>query len=318
MKVFTRDDRRAVRVVEGFRERVLAARHTSVRPKPEWTDGDYRAAAAKKIRHAAAFVEEFRRLGGILEGARALEIGCGAGIDSLLMALHPVDSVLGIDVELPLFDPGEKGERTRRLAREVLTGLGLPDDIDAVLRDRPVRLERMDATRMSFADDSFDLLWSRAAMEHILPPDKLLAEIARVVRPGGLIHHAIDPFYWLKGCHKAGIVDIPWAHARLSITEYHRFVAETRGEGEAANRSRHLRSLNQLTPRQWRRTIEAGPFEILDWKEESWPLAETLLMEHPDVLETLREDVEPADLTCRTIKVWLRNMPDPQATNAEG
>jgi SAM-dependent methyltransferase len=307
---FIRDDGRAVAVVDGFRQAVLAAPRTSVQPKPEWTDDDYRAAAEKKIRQAKAFVDEFTRLGGVVEGARTLEVGCGAGIDCLLMALQPVESVVGIDRDLPLFDSGDRGERTRRLAREVLRQLGLPEDVDAVLRERPVRLERMDATRMAFADDGFDLLWSRAAMEHIVPPEAVLAEMARVVRPGGLLHHGIDPFYWLKGCHKGGVVDIPWAHARLTAAEYHRFLLETRGEEEAASRTRHLQGLNHLTPRQWRSLLEAGPFEIVDWRVQRWPLAETLLEEHPDVPETLLDGVEPADLTCRTIKVWLRNRGD--------
>jgi ubiquinone/menaquinone biosynthesis C-methylase UbiE len=307
---FVRDDGRAVAVVDGFREAVLAAPRTSVQPKPEWTAHEYVAAAAKKIRQANAFLDAFTRWGGTVEGARMLEVGCGAGIDCLLMALQPVESVVGIDRELPLFDPGDRGQRTRRLASEVLRQLGLPDDVDAVLRDRPVRLERMDATKMSFADDSFDLLWSRAAMEHIVPPQAVLSEMARVVRPGGLLHHGIDPFYWLKGCHKGGVVDIPWAHARLTAPEYHRFLLETRGREEAARRTQHLEGLNQLTPRQWRSILEAGPFEILAWRVETWPQAETLLEQHPDVPETLLDGVEPGDLTCRTIKVWLRNRGD--------
>jgi SAM-dependent methyltransferase len=307
MEFFTRDDGRRLRVIAGFRERVLAAPRVSVQPKPEWSDDDYRAAAAKKAERSRAMVEAFSRLGGVLEGARALELGCGAGIDSLLLALRPVRAVVGIDIDLPLFDPGERGERTRRLTRDVLTAHGVADDVAAVLRRRPVRFARMDATRTAFPDHSFDLLWSKAAMEHIAPLDAALAEMARVVKPGGLIYHGIDQFYGLKGCHKAGLVDLPWAHARLSAAEYHRFVAAHEGEAKAARRARHLRTLNQLTPSQWRQTLDAGPFEILEWTEEHWPPAEALLAEHPDVRETLLDGVEPGDLTCRSVKVWLRH-----------
>lgn len=306
-KLFTRDDHRALRIIKGFRKQVLAAPRVSVQPKPEWSEEDYDAAAEKKVKHSERFVEECSRLGGTLEGGRVLEVGCGAGIDCLLIAMRPVHSVVGIDMELPLFDRGAKAERARRLTRKVLATLGAPDDIAAVLRQRPIRFATMDATRMSLPDHSFDLLWSRAAMEHVIPPEAALAEMARVVRPGGLIYHSIDPFYWLKGCHKGGVVDIPWAHARLRPAEYRRFVAESEGEAEAAKRARHLQTLNQLTPRQWRRTLEAGPFEILRWQEESWPLAEALLKEHPEVRETLLDQVEPGDLTCRQIKVWMRN-----------
>src|SRR5215510_9917445 len=149
--LFIRDDGLALHVVRGFRRRVLAAPRVSVQPKPEWTPEDYTAAAEKKVKHSARFVEEFLRLGGTPGGARVLEVGCGAGIDCLLLAMRPVHSVVGIDMELPLFDGGEKGERTRRLTREVLATLGVSDDIDVVLQQRPIRFAVMDVTRMSFA-----------------------------------------------------------------------------------------------------------------------------------------------------------------------
>lgn len=167
----------------------------------------------------------------------------------------------------------------------------------------------MDATRMNFPDASFDVLVSRAALEHIAPIDRAIAETARVVRPGGLVRHGIDQFFWMRGCHKGGLVDIPWAHARLGAEDYRRFVAETEGEAVADRRSRHLAGLNQLGLRQWRAVFEASPFEILDWKEEPSDLAKALLREHPDVPETALDGVTTRDLAHRSIKVWLRRRP---------
>src|SRR5262249_41000503 len=162
---------------------------------------------------------EFSRWGGDITGAQVLELGCGAGIDSLLFALQPVRRVVGIDLHLPLFESGDgerqRGERARRLTRQVLRELNLEEPIEELLERLPVQFEVMDATRMPYPDGSFDFLFSRAAMEHILPIDKALAEMARVVRFGGLIHHSIDPYFWVRGCHRSGLVDIPWAHARL-------------------------------------------------------------------------------------------------------
>lgn len=305
--LFTRDDGRTLRVVEGFRKRVLGAPRVSVQPKPEWTDDDYRAAASKKVHESERFVEQFSQLGGALDGTRVLELGCGAGIDCLLMARYPVRSVVGIDMSLPKFDRGETGERARRLTREVLALLGMPDDIEAAIQQLPLHFKKMDATEMSFPDDTFDLLWSRAAMEHIIPLELAVSEMARVVRPGGWLYHSIDPYYWLQGCHKGGLVDIPWAHSRLTPAEYYRFVAESEGQAEARKRSRHLQTLIQFTPDQWRRTFEAGPFEICQWKEERHALAVALLAEHPDACETRLDGVQPADLTCGQVMVWMRN-----------
>lgn len=233
-----------------------------------------------------------------------LEVGAGAGIDCLLLGLHGVERVVGIDLDFPLHEQSDRGERTRA----VLDKVGVTEGIDGTLRRLPVWLVPMDATRMEFPDASFDLAVSRAALEHVVPIERTLSELARVVRPGGLMRHGIDQFFWLKGCHKGGLlVDIPWAHARLSAEEYRRFVAETEGEARARKRSRHRAGLNQLGLRQWRALFEAGPFETLDWKEELSELAETMLEEHPDVPETLLDGVSPRDLVHSSIKVWLRN-----------
>jgi ubiquinone/menaquinone biosynthesis C-methylase UbiE len=277
-----------------------------VQPKAEWDAADYEAAAEKKLRRSRSLLRELDRWGGSLDGTSVLEVGCGAGIDSLLFGLHPVDRVVGIDLEFPLYAPDEWGERARRLTRRVLEKVGVEEGTEATLRQRPVQFVSMDATRMDFADGSFDLLVSRAALEHIIPIEQALGEMARVVRPGGLLRHAIDPFFWLKGCHKRGVVDIPWAHARLRPDEFRRFVAETEGKAKAERRSRHLETLNQLALRQWRTLFDAGPFEILDWREEPSALAQTVLEEHPDVPETLLEGVTPRDLVHSSIKVWLR------------
>jgi ubiquinone/menaquinone biosynthesis C-methylase UbiE len=305
--VFVRDDGAPLRVVEGFRQRVLSAPRNSVRPKADWNADDYEAAAEKKIRQSRTLLCELERWGGSLDGASVLEVGCGAGIDSLLLGLHPVERVVGIDLEFPLNGRDDRGERTRRLARRVLEKVGAGNGIDAILRQRPIQFVPMNATRMDFSDASFDVLVSRAALEHIVPIEQAFAEMARVVRPGGLLRHGIDPFYWLKGCHKDGLVDLPWAHARLSPGEFRRFVAETEGDAKAAKRSDQLERLNQLGLRRWRELFEAGPFEILDWREESSALAQTVLEEHPDVPETLLEGVTTRDLVHYSIKVWLRN-----------
>ena len=305
-KVFVRDDGVPLRVVEGFRQRVRSAPRNSVQPKAEWSEADYEAAAEKKLRQSRGLLGELDRWGGSLNGASVLELGCGAGIDSLLFGLHPVDRVLGIDLEFPLSAPDDWGERARRLTRRVLQKAGVEEGIEATLRQRPVRFLPMDATRMDIPDASVDLLVSRATLEHIIPIEQALAEMARVVRPGGLLRHGIDPFFWLKGCHKRGVVDIPWAHARLHPGEFRRFVAETEGEAKAERRSRHLETLNQLTPRQWRALFEAAPFEILDWREPTSAFAQTVLEEHPDVPATLLEGVTTRDLVHCSIKVWLR------------
>lgn len=297
--VFTRDDGRRVRVIPGFRERVLGYRESST-PRADWDDVRYAAAAQKHRRRFERLLDGIRRRRpqGLMD-ADVLDVGCGGGINALLAATTGARRVVGIDLHVQLLDPFPAFNPARRLTRTVL------GDIHTA----QVSFVSTDARRMAFADASFDVVISRSAMEHLMPIEAALREMARVVRPGGLVHHAIDPFYWLRGCHKRGVVDLPWAHARLTLDEFERLVRVTEAPEKAAERRRRLETLNRLTIAGWRETIEAGPFDVLAWENETSDFAEQVLGEFPEVVETLLPGVTPADLVCGRINVWLRRRP---------
>lgn len=303
MNIYTRTDGRSLRVVPGFRDRVLGAQQR-VTPRSDWTEAQYETAAARKRRRAARLIGEISRHRGSLTGAAVLDVACGDGVNCLCLGREPVERVVGIDLELPLLDSGEKGVQTRRLAARAL--LDRDAGLDHALDRLPVRLLVMDATKMTFSDDSFDVLLTRSALEHLAPIEQALAEMARVVRPGGLVYHRVDPYFWVRGCHKRGLVDIPWAHARLSLADFRRFVAASEGETAAAKRARRLETLNQFTLAKWRAVVTSGPFELLEWKEEPATVAESLLREHPDVPGTLLDGVGTRDLVHGRIATWLR------------
>jgi SAM-dependent methyltransferase len=305
VETFTRNDGRILSVIKGYRQRILSERPT-YSPRADWGYSEYATAAEKKRKRTLQFLAEFARWCGRIEGARVIDVGCGDAINCVLLALQPVRSVVGIDMELPLVEFVERRDRVRKLTSAVCKQAELTGEIDDILQRLKVRLLKMDATAMEFADASFDLLISRSAIEHIMPVEKAFTEMARIVRPRGLIHLSTDPYFSARGCHKSGVVDIPWAHARLSLDEYCRFVTEHESENRALKRRRRLETLNPYTIRQWREKIEAGPFEILEWQEERSALAEALLNEHPEVWETVRDGVEHRDLIHARLKIWLR------------
>lgn len=316
MPTFIRADGRALEIVQGFREEVLSYR-PSVTPRSDWTSEQYAFAAAAKRRRFDRLTANLTRWHGRFDGARVLDVGCGDGANCLLLGKRPVARVVGIDLHLPLFAKDEKGAQARRLAAQLLReerpGIAqeavqsrLPANEVEVDLPPAVRFLQMDATQMSFRDGSFDVVMSRSAMEHIKPVERAFAEMARVVRNGGLIYLGIDPFYWLRGCHKRGVVDIPWAHARLGLEDYRRFVAEREGEDAAEKRFGRLETLNRLTVRQWRQHVDVGQFAVLDWKEKPSSIGEKVLAQHPEVLETLLPGVTREDLLCERIEVWLR------------
>lgn len=306
MRFFTRDDGVRLRVHEGFRDVIIALRPGRT-PRRDWDDDDYEAAATRLLAQAERRLEQFARHGSEISGARVLEVGCGSGLYSVALATQSFEVVTGIDLDLPLFDQGAAGEHVRRLARKVLQKLGLGTDIEQGLRRLPIRLVRMDARRMMFAPSSFDIIWSGACLEHVVPVEPALAEMARVSTPGGLMYHRLDPFFWVRGCHRPSLVDIPWAHARMSLAEYARFVSETEGRTRAAMRSNFLRQLNRFTVRRWRETIESGPLEIAAWKEERPQWVVDLLQQYPEVVDTTT-GIARADLTCSLITAALRSI----------
>ena len=102
-------------------------------------------------------------------------------------------------------------------------------------------------------------------------------------------------------------MDIPWAHARMSIDEYRRFVGEYENAKMAERRTSQLEELNRFTVDEWRQAVDADQFELVDWQESGNETCDRLLKEHPRVLETLLDGVTERDLLCARIAVTLRN-----------
>lgn len=316
---FERDDGLVLRAVPGFRQAVLKGRPSST-PKEHWDQADYARIAARRV---AAARRRWQETGAALAGTparRGLEIGCGAGVDCVLGALEGLD-VTGVDVDSPLLDGEGRRARALRLLGAVAALAGRPEDPELLLRRLAVQIAPMDACALTLESGSIDVVWSRTALEHVRPLERALAETARVLRPGGVAHHVIDPFCWVKGCHARGLTDLPWAHARLTPDEYHRFVAAAETRGRADRRAAWMASLNALTVRGWRETIErSGAFAVVDWREYHLPFGRELLAAHPDVPPTALPGVERRDLTCSAITAVLRRtrLGDARVTQAPG
>jgi SAM-dependent methyltransferase len=99
------------------------------------------------------------------------------------------------------------------------------------------RLLRMDATRLDFPDDRFDLALSMAAFEHFLDGRRVLAEMHRVLKPGGSALVTFDRIWTsARGHHLHHIEPVaelipPWAYLLLSEGSM-RGLLTPRGSGE--------------------------------------------------------------------------------------
>jgi arsenite methyltransferase len=111
-------------------------------------------------------------LGELEAGERVLDLGCGAGTDSLVAAqmVGPEGSVTGIDMT-----PEMLGR-----AREAASEMG-QDNVEFV---------EAEAERLPFADASFDVVISNGVIDLIPDKDAVFSELFRVLEPGGRIQIA--------------------------------------------------------------------------------------------------------------------------------
>jgi phosphatidylethanolamine/phosphatidyl-N-methylethanolamine N-methyltransferase len=102
---------------------------------------------------------------GIRPNDRILEVGVGTGINT---SMYPRNChVTGIDLSSPMLDKARE-----RVAREGL---------------RNVRLLEMDAQNLTFADDSFDIVYAPYLVSVVPDPVQVAREMRRVCKPGGKI-----------------------------------------------------------------------------------------------------------------------------------
>ncbi|MGR4893927.1 class I SAM-dependent methyltransferase [Stenotrophomonas sp. LARHCG68] len=95
------------------------------------------------------------------KGALVLDLGCGSGVSvDLFRRIAPQVKWLGVDIE----DSPEAVARTREDAEfRYYNGIDIP-----------------------VAPDSIDMIYSRQVFEHVRYPESVLADIGRVLKPGGV------------------------------------------------------------------------------------------------------------------------------------
>jgi ubiquinone/menaquinone biosynthesis C-methylase UbiE len=116
---------------------------------------------------------------GLAPGMRILDVGCGDGRH--LAMTRRVAGVTAVGVDLDAHDVGRAAERLRTLD-------ALPPAQGGSVRGAgPWLTLRGDIQRLPFPDGAFDCVIASEVLEH-LPDDRgALAELTRVLRPGGIL-----------------------------------------------------------------------------------------------------------------------------------
>jgi len=101
---------------------------------------------------------------GLISGGKILDVATGSGdfIDTLMKTLKDYDCFVGIDISRKDLESAKKR-----------------------FRDQPVRLMEMNAESLEFNDNSFDTVCMAYSLHHLERTDKVLAEMRRVLKPGG-------------------------------------------------------------------------------------------------------------------------------------
>jgi SAM-dependent methyltransferase len=113
---------------------------------------DLQAVAARKVTVLAEVIAARAP-----DAERLLVVGCGSGREAVVLARHLGVEVVGVDLDA----------RFDREARQAVT------------------LLRMDGETLALPSGSFDVVYSFHALEHMAHPDRALAEMRRVLAPGG-------------------------------------------------------------------------------------------------------------------------------------
>lgn len=140
-------------------------------PETEVMDDREEAAAYDAMDHTQpnmAFVERLLELG-IDACPKALDLGTGPG-DIPIMLCGPTQnvSIFAVDLAQSMLDLAQR--------KIELAGLG-----------KRITLAQIDVKALNLPDDSFDAVFSNTILHHLPEPATMLAEAARVLKPGGLL-----------------------------------------------------------------------------------------------------------------------------------
>jgi ubiquinone/menaquinone biosynthesis C-methylase UbiE len=134
-------------------------------------------------------------------GGRVLEVGCGRGVALPVLArLLAPSQLVGLDVDGALLAVAE-----RRVSASGTAARLVPGDLLA----------------LPFPDGSFDLVVDFGTCYHVADPARALAEVARVLAPGGRFVHETPVAQHLAHPVRSFGRSLPWATVPALARERH-------------------------------------------------------------------------------------------------
>lgn len=197
---------------------------------------------------------------GDFTGKEILDLGCGEMLASFGLAARGASHVSGLDLSAVDLD-----EVVKRLV-----AAGFPQAADD--RDK-VSSYGYDGVHMPFEDDRFDIVFCWGVMEHVANVPAVLAEMKRVMKPGGLAFISVFPwFHSFYGSHLSDFVP-PFAHLTHDAPSLRKIVEREAPRQSAVPPDLVLgpvwgayETLNRYSANMFYRDVKAAGFSRDVWK----------------------------------------------------
>jgi ubiquinone/menaquinone biosynthesis C-methylase UbiE len=177
-------------------------------------------------------------------------------------------------------------------------------------------LLNMDATALKFPDAFFDAVMSASAFEHIIDVSAALAEIERVLKPGGCALISFEPvwscsyghhLHHLAGC--SGVIP-PWAHLMWPRDQMEAFLSDKWPRNAPFTVEQAIEwiysgdSINRLNVREFRWLFAGCPLETLwmvELREENKEFNQLTIKQCSDLT-----GLDPDELTTKGLSILLK------------
>jgi SAM-dependent methyltransferase len=208
---------------------------------------------------------DYTRLG-VHRGDRVLDLGCGFGRHSYQAAR--------LGAQVVAFDASAEEVRN---VKDTFGAMAVAGELDA--EASRVGSVQGDALRLPFADGSFDRVIASEVLEHIPADETAMAELARVLRPGGTMAVTVPRCgpEFVNWALSDEYHDVPGGHVR--IYRQRQLVGRLEAAGLKAVGSHHAHGLH--APYWWLRCLVgpandthpavAGYHRLLVWDIERAP-----------------------------------------------
>uniref|UniRef100_A0A7S2TW14 Methyltransferase domain-containing protein n=1 Tax=Lotharella oceanica TaxID=641309 RepID=A0A7S2TW14_9EUKA len=195
------------------------------------------------------FIDRMVEWSGILDmpagPKKVLDVGCGFGGSSRYLAKKYFQdgTVTGITIS-----PNQV-KRAKELAKEQ----GVPN----------ANFELKDALAMDYPDNTFDVVWAIESGEHMPSKTKYVEEMARVLKPGGVIVFATwcqrrtPPIFSEEEKNELQFLYDEWAHPHFVSIDTYKKIMRMTGKLENVESD----DWNRFTLPSWRHSIWVGVYD---------------------------------------------------------